>query len=102
MDQKESAVPAFRPDLLPLTATQEKRRKSIERRMRACLKELQDLALEAGAKRPSLYYECEGELYVFDREHPNAEDYGFSRVRAVCLSVGLAGPGVPSLDCGAW
>ncbi len=50
----------------PLTPAQEKRRLSIERRIQRALRELRELALEAGAGDPRLYYECGGSLCVFD------------------------------------
>jgi hypothetical protein len=87
---------------LNLTSEQEKRRQSIERRMKRCLRELEELAIEAGAVDPHLFYECAGSLCVFDYERGDP-GVGGSAVRQdkVCLSVGLF-PGAPALDCGAW
>lgn len=91
-----------------LTPSQERKRKGIERRLRSCLKDLADLSREAGISNPYFYYECEGQLHVFDMDHPRALDEKISRQEAVAFCLDLCGRQVrsvldiPHLDCGAW
>jgi hypothetical protein len=91
---------------LPLTPAQKRRRRAIEKKMQKALRELRDLAVEAGCSEPSLFYEVEGVLCVFDltRGHPGE---GSCNVRQdkVALSVTIYSRNPPTgilLDCGGW
>ena len=87
---------------LDLTEDQEKRRRQIERRLQKVLVDLRDLAVEAGCQQPSLFYECEGWLNVFDAARGDCDgDFG-SRQDKVTLSISTVIKGVPMLGCGAW
>ena len=95
------------PNELELTNQQEKRRKSIERRLQKALRDFHDLAVEVGCEDPYLYYECEGVLCAFDfaRCDPGAGSTG-QRQGNVLLSVSIYSrhdkPGTVHMDCGAW
>ncbi len=88
----------------PLTASQEKRRRSIEIRIQRALRDLRDLAAEAGCGNPHLFYECEGSLCVFDYDRGDPGEGGANaRQEKVALSVNInPSKGTPALDCGAW
>jgi len=90
-------------NLLNLTPQQERRRLSIAARMRRCLRELSALASQAGCREQDqyMYYECEGQLCVFDTTLGDPGE-GSSRQDNVVIVVELCGQGTPGLDCGAW
>jgi hypothetical protein len=52
---------------LPLTSAQKRRRRAIEKKMQEALRELRDLAVEAGCSEPSLFYEVEGDIQTLPR-----------------------------------
>jgi len=86
---------------LPLTEAQERRRASVARRLNRALADLVALAVDAGCESPSLYYECEGSLSVFDDARGDTgAGSAVDRQNKVALAVSVGMR--PRLDCGAW
>lgn len=73
---------------------------AIGKKVRAQLETMLQLARDAGVKRPVLYIESEGGIYVMDKDHPAYESEGAVHQHAVVCSVFFALPF--GTDVGAW